>query len=261
MIELPDYRYHIASPLFAGIPHNTALVFGVLEGSTPGRVFVDECDTPSAALVTVEGAFSYLAGLPTPGAPASLVRLLFSDLLPGAAEKELVLFAFTNPWRSALYPLMQKHGAIRISRKTFSFNPERFASLAGWRKWIPAGMQLHPVDSALPGGLSELCASFDERSRRFGFVLQAGDEIASLCAAVSVGGGEAEIDVHTAETWRGRGLATLTACAFIEECLARGLRPAWSCWPYREASCGLARKLGFEDCPDAPAFYWAENMA
>jgi hypothetical protein len=68
------------------------------------------------------------------------------------------------------------------------------------------------------------------------------------------------VDIFTEEACRGRGLAAITACAFIEECLTRGLTPAWACWPYREGSYKLAKKLGFEERPDAPAFFWTEEM-
>ena len=45
-------------------------------------------------------------------------------------------------------------------------------------------------------------------------------------SSIYVGGGEAEIDIRTDERYRGRGYARLTACAFIEACLEKGLRPA-----------------------------------
>jgi RimJ/RimL family protein N-acetyltransferase len=87
-----------------------------------------------------------------------------------------------------------------------------------------------------------------------------GERLASECSAVFVGAGEAEIDILTAEAYRGRGLARLTACAFIDECLRRGLRPDWSCWPERAASWKLALKLGFDELPDVPALLWVEGL-
>ncbi|MGC9396922.1 MAG: GNAT family N-acetyltransferase, partial [Anaerolineae bacterium] len=46
-----------------------------------------------------------------------------------------------------------------------------------------------------------------------------GNEIVSRCHTVTVGGGEAEINIETAEAYRRQGFATLAACAFIEQCL------------------------------------------
>jgi RimJ/RimL family protein N-acetyltransferase len=87
-----------------------------------------------------------------------------------------------------------------------------------------------------------------------------GEEIVSACTAVSVGGGEAEIDIHTEAAYRRRGYGFLTACAFIEACLARDLTPSWACWPHRTASQALAQKLGFDPRPDVPAHYWDETL-
>ena len=63
-----------------------------------------------------------------------------------------------------------------------------------------------------------------------------------------------EIDIHTKEKYRRRGLAHYAASAFIEECLARGLRPNWECWWDNEPSVSLAKKLGFEPISDHPVF-------
>jgi hypothetical protein len=41
------------------------------------------------------------------------------------------------------------------------------------------------------------------------------------------------------------GLAYVTACAYIEECLLNGLNPVWSCFSENEVSVKLAEKLGY----------------
>jgi RimJ/RimL family protein N-acetyltransferase len=73
----------------------------------------------------------------------------------------------------------------------------------------------------------------------------ADDGIVSFATACAIGRGEAEVEVGTAPEYRGRGLAERACRAFIEECLARGLHPAWSCTAGHVASTALARKLGF----------------
>jgi RimJ/RimL family protein N-acetyltransferase len=42
--------------------------------------------------------------------------------------------------------------------------------------------------------------------------------------------------------------------------LDRYLEPHWACWPEREASIALAKKLGFEEAQDVPAYYWREDL-
>ena len=261
IIELSPQSFPVVAPLFAGIYHNAALVHAVIEGSSRGRIFADDSANPSCALVAMEGVFMYLGGIPASEADAqSLVERVFADLLPDAAEKELVLFAFHDEGRARLEPLLVKRGAITIQRKIFAFNPREFAALADWQAQIPAGVELRSIDAEIAAQHPEFLPLVDPNTRRFGVCLMEGGRVLSFCTAVAVGGGEAEVDIFTDEASRGRGLAALTACAFIEECLKRGLHPAWACWPYREGSYKLAKKLGFEERPDAPAFYWEQGM-
>lgn len=261
IIELPPQSFHIVTSLFAGIEHNAALVHAVIDGSSPGRIFADNPTSPTCALIVMEGAFTYLGGAPASKDDArALIEGIFTDLLANAAEKELVLFAFHNTGRARLEPLLAERGAITINRKIFAFNPQKFAALTGGRAQIPAGTQLRLIDAEIAGLYPQFNPLVDPSTCRFGVCLIENDSVLSHCSAVAVGGGEAEVDNFTKEDCRGRGLAAITATAFIEECQKRGLAPAWACWPYRAGSYKLAKKLGFEERPDAPAFYWTEGM-
>ena len=251
MIELKRSEFALAAPLFAGVDHNVPIVFSVLEGTAAGRVFVDDvdcvdrADCPRSAFVTVADAFSYVAGDETDDAfGRDLVALIFEGLLPSQEEQEVVLFAFTDAWRAKLDTLLAPKGAIRIHRKAFSFDAAHAPDFRLWRSRMPAGYRME--STGVVAG-----------DPRFGVRLMKDDVVLSECTAVFVGRGEAEIDIHTDENHRNLGLGTLTASAFLEECLARGLRPSWTCWPEREASIALAKKLGFVEQDDVPAHLWA----
>jgi RimJ/RimL family protein N-acetyltransferase len=244
MIELKPSQFALVVPLFSHIEHSVPIVFSVLEGTAAGRVFVDRAAHPRSAFVTVAGAFSYVAGDETDDAfGRDLVALLFDDLLPSQEEQELVLFAFTDAWRAKLDQLLAPKGAIRIHRKTFAWDADRAPAWRLWRDRMPAGYRMEPTALA-------------EGDPRFGVRLLKGGEVLGECTSVFVGRGEAEIDIHTDENHRQLGLGTLTASAFLEECLARGLRPNWTCWPEREASVALAKKLGFVETADVLAHLW-----
>jgi RimJ/RimL family protein N-acetyltransferase len=248
MIELKRSEFALAAPFFASIDHNVPIVFSVLEGTAAGRVFVDRAKQPRATFVAVSGAFSYVAGDETDDAfGRELVARIFDDLLPSQEDQELVLFAFTDAWRARLDQLLAPKGAIRIHRKAFSFDAAHAPDFRHWRSRVPAGCRMESI------GLVE-------GDPRFGVRLLKGHEVVSECTAVFVGRGAAEIDIHTDENHRNLGLGTLTASAFLDECHARGLRPNWSCWPEREASIALAKKLGFVEGVDAPAHLWAPDL-
>jgi RimJ/RimL family protein N-acetyltransferase len=257
MIALPPDGFHLVAPLFERIDHNIAIVYAVIERNSPGRIYVDDIYSPSVALLYAERAFFYVGGDENrANLPGSLVPLLFDEILPQTAEQELVLFSFSAAWWEQLDDLLKERGAIRIRRKVFQFNPRKFALRADWRASLPQGFVMRTIDPQLAGRYPAYQAIVDPASQRLGVCLMLGDEVVSECTSAFVGRGEAEVDIHTVERYRGRGFATLTASAFIEACLARGLAPNWSCWPERGASIALAHKLGFEERPDVPAHYW-----
>lgn len=261
MQELASNQFHIVSSLFNKIDHNIAVVHSVIEGKSPGRIFVNRVDAPTAAYLIFEGAFHYIGGTPANDAfNQAIISFLFEQFLPEQAEKELVLFAFTTAWREKLDALLHPYGAITIHRKIFRFDYARFQVHAGWREQIPDGFTLKHIDAELAEKHPDFKSIVDANTKRFGVCLMRGDEIAAVCSAVCVGGSEAEIDIFTDEKYRQQGLATIVACAFIEESLSRKLTPNWACWPERKASVALAKKLGFVEQFDVPAHLWAEDL-
>ena len=130
MQELKSNQFHIVSPLFDQIDHNIAVVHAVIEGNSPGRIFVDQADAPTAAYLIFEGAFHYLGGNPNKDAfNQAMISFIFEQFLPGEVEKELVLFAFSDAWRTKLDALLKPYRAITIHRKIFSFDSDKFQAL------------------------------------------------------------------------------------------------------------------------------------
>ena len=261
MNGLKPSEFYKAAPLFAGIEHSRAIVFAVLEGHSPGRVFVDDPGLPTCAFLFATGAFYYATGdVNNESWVQSLPGLIFDVFLPQSPEPEVVLFSFSPAWHQRLAEVLEHKGVITIHRKMFRFNPVKFQAHQDWRAGLPPGFSMQLIDRQLAQRNPAYQPLLDPTSQRFGFCLMEGETVACECTAVFVGDNEAEIDVHTEEVYRGRGFARLTACAFIEECLRRGLTPNWACWPEREASWKLALKLGFDELPDVPAILWAEDL-
>ena len=150
MIELRPDEFGVVRPLFDGIERNVALVHSVIEGNSPGRVFVDRRESPSSAYLIHEGAFHYVAGDPSNGEfNDAMIAYLFDEVLSGPEAQELVLFAFSEAWRSELDALLSPRGAKRISCKTFAFYPAHFHAHAGWRESLPDGVCVQCIDERL----------------------------------------------------------------------------------------------------------------
>jgi GNAT superfamily N-acetyltransferase len=256
--ELERTNYVKVQPLFQGMSHNQSIVDAVFEGNHTARIFVDDPKHPSSALAAMGCEFFFPVGCVDNQAFNEIMReRILSELIP--AEGHLLLFPTSEAWQSVLDALFADYKLLHVTRKAFTFYPDRFkGKYNGWRKLVPEGYTVQRYDHRLAEGvgLAEFWGSLDNfLEHGVGFAVLRGDEVVSRCHTVMVGNGEAEISIETEEPYRRRGFATLTACAFIEYCMKHGLHPAWSCWENNIASQILAQKLGFNHPVEIPAIY------
>lgn len=223
-----------------------AFVHGVLDGSMPGRIFVDEIQAQRSAVVLNDSGFHFAIG----EAPAVLTVSELAPVIAAVSDEPAALWSSTPAWAALLGPLFERNDV----RKEFHAPEGRLYPLP----ILPRGFDLTPIDEAIAakfgGGTDPWVirtwggsARFVERC--FGFAIMHGDILASFCTACAIGGPpgavEAEIEIGTDPRYRRRGLATIAAVAFMAECRDRGLLPAWTCTATNVASDRLARRLGF----------------
>jgi RimJ/RimL family protein N-acetyltransferase len=261
LIELTGSDRALVRPLFEATPSNAhSFLFSVLEGNHVGRIFVDNAKAPTVALASLMCEFNFLLGDAGNTAFADSVQQLFlGELAPPPAPwgQMLFLMPLGEAWHADILQRYNRYRIDDIHRKVFTFDAGRFAARhSGWRSRLPDGFALRRYDHELAesaGGLAEFWSGLDNfLANGFGFAVMHENEVASRCHTVLCGAGEAEISIETAEAYRRQGLATLSACAFIDHALERGMRPAWSCWFNNEASIALAEVLGFLPAADMP---------
>jgi RimJ/RimL family protein N-acetyltransferase len=129
-----------------------------------------------------------------------------------------------------------------------------------WSASLPDGSTVHRITQALlnrakleiPDHLQVWMAynwgsttAFLERG--FGSVTIENDQVVSWSLADCVSGDACEIGIRTAEAFRRRGLATITAAAVVEYALSNGFsKVGWHCPEDNHGSIGTAEKVGFE---------------
>jgi RimJ/RimL family protein N-acetyltransferase len=232
----------------------------VLEGNSPGRVFVDHLDEPRTAFVHTNAGFSYLVGSSQNGAFNQAFKKLLDDrLFPEikiSNDPTLVFYPLSDSWEVPLKKTLDGRRVLDLFRKQFIFNPKKFISSSNRQKQIPAGFQMQHIDQASMERFGADMFPWESPQAflktGFGFWLLKDNEIACECSSVFIGGGAVEINIHTNEKYRRQGLAAIAATAFISECLDRGLHPNWECWWDNQPSISLAQKLGFEPVKDHP---------
>ncbi|WP_187759647.1 GNAT family N-acetyltransferase [Thiospirochaeta perfilievii] len=78
-----------------------------------------------------------------------------------------------------------------------------------------------------------------------------------MCGSISVFASEKEreVGIKTFQGFQKKGLAYVTACAYIEECLKYNFIPVWSCFSENEVSIRLAEKLGYKIEAHHPIYF------
>lgn len=145
--ELSATEFHRVVPLFTAMEHNRAALFSAIEGTSPGRVFVDHIENPATACVAVASSDLYLGGKASDSRfNTAFQHLLTTEVMPrlssGTHIAHLMLYSASEGWRTTLDHLLEEHGGRRITRTQFTFRRQRFASLRGWRERIPEGFHM-----------------------------------------------------------------------------------------------------------------------
>lgn len=246
--ELPFAHFGVAAPLFVDAWFDEPYMEAVLDGKQPGRIFVDDPQQPTAALMCRTYEY-YLAGAVEP-----TLRRFMAD-----APAEVGVFQhyygctpLSKAWEQAL--LDDYAGKlISIYRHNFRWVG---APLIDWRAELPDGARIVPIDRALAERIDRewhetiglLWSGYDAYiSGGFGFCLLMGDDLGSMASTDGVGRKLANLGVRTGEKFRQQGLAKLACSALIEDVLRRGLLPSWDTDGPNEPSKALAQSLGFVD--------------
>lgn len=253
---LPRRQIDRVTPLVrsSGMRGHIALVHEVIEGRMPGVVYADDAARPGTALVCNSNGFFFAFGRPD----AALVEPVVRAWWNGEARKmNAALFGSSAAWDETLRAIFTPLEAQPVAR--LGFEAHNTPSVTP----VPVGFELRAIDermgeAILDGsgtggyGIDPWFINIAGGARAYaslglGLALTSGDQIASLCGVCGLGGGEVELEVGTVPAFRGRGLATLVSAAFMEQCRARALTPAYSCDADNIPSIRVAHHLGFTE--------------
>ena len=250
--ELPSNRFELARAPFANPPADWAYIDAGLRGVQPARVFVDEPEKPTAAMMC--RTYEYFVA----GALDTAISAFIRD---AAAEADVwpAFYGFVAAdaeWNDHLFALQPALGCI--GRRSFRFNPARIDSVRGAANRAPAGLRLVPLtaklaelaDREMPEIIGMFWGDYNRFAQHgFGALMMDGDQPVSITYAVAVGGGEANVGVMTDKNYRRQGLATLCSQACIEMAHDRGLITTWDCDLLNTPSARLAELIGFVEGP------------
>jgi len=273
-VELTPGQFAGVRPLFAGFDYSLSLQAAV-EGTNPGRIFVDDPRNPRAGLaLTVEGYL--LAGEhDDPAILEALRHFLRERIFTGEAyvngDDSLSLAVHPEAWEARLPVLMPTHEAEKLLRYHYLCRELAY----DWRRSLPEGYAVRRIDRELladPGlALSEdlgeeqlevywgSVAHFLERGAGF-CVLHGAEEVAH-CTADCAAGNQIDVGIYTAPAHRRRGLAAAVVAATVEHCLERGFRQVgWHCNAENTGSWKTAERVGFRRNREYAYYYYLYDL-
>ena len=260
--ELGVSEFHRVKPLFDGFDFDRALIGGVFEQHQKGRIFCDDIQAPTCAVMFHPGDYAYLAGHPTGVNIQQLVALVPRD--SGVSVGEYEIFCLRNTTWVAELCVAFGDRLKRGGYEYFTFTNAQLDWILKWPERVPKGMRVMQMDAELARrgeDMFHVVAAQTwgsvERFLESGFGFVVVSENGDLVGAIStfgIGEGMAEIDIATHKDYRRRGLATLMGCAFVDHCLSHKLTPSWTANYGNYGSMATARKLGFVDRFILPCF-------
>lgn len=254
--ELERKEYGKIQPFFKDAPKDPML-YAVLEGFQPGRVFVDQGARPSFALVWGGMEYAYLGGhLNSPEHQQAVSKIVEEEMLPALEGSGFVsVFPPDEAARQLLLTMFSHREPVSYGVNIYNFCGGESSNLSNHPGKLPTGYSLARLDqdnlaqeefSHIQDDIIycwESVGRFLELGLGFS-VLHQGKPVSS-CYAIGYGAGAYHITISTARDHRRKGLAKQAASAFLHQSLSDGKTIYWLNDAPNIASRKLAESLGF----------------
>lgn len=257
--ELVEKEYKKVHSLFTG-PHLNLVIDAVVEGNSPGQIWVDDLTSPKTAFMWDKAHCYYLVGSAgNVEFNSALKEFINEKVVPEAIEHNRFVFKVyytSKAWESKIGAILDAASPRKRERVLYTLEK---LEIAEWRDGIPPGLCIKPIDEkllkktslknipAVVGEIESCWNCVDDFLRNgFGFCLVDDQAIACWCTAEYVSRGKCGIGIETGEVYRGRGFAKLTTCAFVDYCISNDILPHWDSWMDNLPSIAVAEKVGFK---------------
>ena len=254
--ELEKIKFNHLSPLLHPIPRDPML-YMVLEGNRPGRIFVDRPSNPSVALIWNGMEYAYLVG-DSAEAGLEVAQVVEQSILPALDEAgldfiSLFIFGVSPDVVQSWFP---KRLPVSFGVNSFTFERSRYEMLRQRTRPLPPSykkvkLDKHTLEQPAYQGIREdimYCWDSLDRFEAFGLgyaIQNSQGEVVCACYAIGYGARAFHIDIWTHHDHRRKGLAQHAALAFLEESLQKDQTIYWINDAPNIASRCLAESVGF----------------
>jgi hypothetical protein len=260
--EIDSDDFSKVAPLFKGYKEYVP-VFAVIDGNFPGRVFVDDEDSPNIALVWAVSRWAYLDGDPSINSfNQSLPELVQEIVIPCSRQMNMnwfELYTRDSPeWTAVIEKSLGQYKLQKHYEMVYTFDQARYHSIKK-SLVLPEGSWIQTKELPILPPAARDVMFVSERFKTktsFGFELVRDGRTVSVCKSNGfISGKEFMIEVETFEEGdRCKGYATAVGRALIDFCLEQGYSTLWETTLDNKPSRKLAGKLGFVEGECYPVY-------
>jgi RimJ/RimL family protein N-acetyltransferase len=260
--ELESGNFSKVTPLFR--EHKQYIpVFAIIDGNFPGRIFVDNKDSPGTALVWAITRWAYIEGDPQNSSfNDPLAKLIRDIIIPDSLKMKMswleIYAPHSSKWTKMMETYLYEFKPEKHYEMVYTFDEQKYRTLRKPSS-LPTGYLIEKIefpiipDSALN---SSLIKEDFKTKTSFGFRLKKDHQVISICRSFGfISGNEFMIDIETfEEKERCKGYATAVGKALIDYCLEKGYIPLWETTMDNIPSQKVAEKLGFVENESYPVY-------
>lgn len=251
--------------LFSELERSHALVAAFFEGRASAHLFVDNPDSPQAAVLVCNSRVLCAGDAPRQSFIEEMERRFANELVPAHTARgndAYLVYSSGEGWDVAIQNMFPARNLYHGTRQYYEITdfvprtdlqaPHGFTMQLITSELLASGLQ--GLDAVKEEMCSERASVDDFLARSFGICPVYENEIVGWCMSEYNVGDRCEIGIATAPNHQRQGIATLATWYFLAEAHQRGYtRVGWDCWTRNQASVATARKAGFTLIEEYPA--------
>ena len=273
LIELSKETFIKIKPLIGDLSHYLILS-ALLDGKTPGRIWVNNSEAPTTAFVwdKVNTLFFLVGDSKDYNLNQEINHLIINTIFPEAIQRQYakfyLQFAPYQQWKEQVDVILKGSLPERQFIYSYILSPDHSDSSLMWQQHVPAGYKMSRITHEIINntnlknldsvvyGINTCWSSIDQYldDGGIGFCLLKEDVITSWCSTDYVINAECELYIETYKGYKQQGLGTLVAIACIKECITKGLMVHWHCFNYAIGSVKIAEKIKLTKIAECPVY-------
>lgn len=237
----------------------------VVEGINPGRIFVDDIESPASGLIWLgnNDGFFFIGDERNEGFNTELNHFIDTVIILEARKVGLTWFEGIgnhNKWDETIIKVFENRNLGSWNQRVYTLQKKDYKG--NFELTIEEGYKIVKISKTLFKNSDKSIENIEflhskivefwsspERffNEGFGYGIVCKNKIVSVCFSGFVVDNVHGVDIETLEEHQGKKLAQKVAIAFVKDCLENNLVPYWDCMESNKPSIAVAKSIGFRN--------------